>query len=108
MSNSSSTAPITVVFKFEDIQRTREVLESDDLASLITKITKGKLVSICCDCDEESNILFQPRKKLVAKRSVKDNNMISIFYNDEEIISTKGTALTINLKRISKKKVIYY
>lgn len=108
MSNKSSP-PIKVVFKLDDIQRTLEVLESDDLSSLISKITKGKIVSICCYCDEENNsILFQPRKKLVAKRSVKDNNMISIFYNDEEIISTKGSDLTINLKIISKKKVIYY
>ena len=52
-------------------------------------------------------MIIPTEMNLVAKRSSQDSSISSIFYSDEEIISTNESTLEIKLKRIGKISIIF-
>ena len=98
MSNSA-TSPITINFLFEDRQQTIDIPSTQHLNDIISNFIGREVFGVCYG---ENQMIIPSGNNLVAKRSTQNSSISSIFYFDEEIISTTEPILELKMKRISK------
>ena len=88
----------------EDRQKTIKILSNQNLEKYISQFVGKDVFAICYG---DNQMIIPTEMNLVAKRSSQDSSISSIFYSDEEIISTNESTLEIKLKTIGKVSIIF-